>query len=106
MLLENIKERFPKLIPLTILTLKVQSMECFKGNPNYDFHGYKSEGRFRLDTKKKFLTERIVRHDAMPRESVDVPCLEMFKARVNGALSNLVWWKIFLSMGKLELDGH
>ncbi|KFR07986.1 hypothetical protein Y956_07093, partial [Nipponia nippon] len=49
------------------------------------------EGRFRLDTRKKFFTMRVVRHwNRLPREVVDVPSLEAFKARLDGALSNLV----------------
>jgi len=49
------------------------------------------EGRFRLDIRKKFCTMRVVRHwNRLPREAVDAPSLEMFKARLDGALSNLV----------------
>ncbi|KGL85957.1 hypothetical protein N301_03036, partial [Charadrius vociferus] len=49
------------------------------------------EGRFRLDTRKKFFTLRVVRHwNRLPREAVDAPTLEAFKARLDGALSNLV----------------
>ncbi|KFM10915.1 hypothetical protein AS27_07672, partial [Aptenodytes forsteri] len=48
------------------------------------------EGRFRLDIRKKFFTVRVVRHwNMLPREVVDVPSLELFKARLDGALSNL-----------------
>ncbi|KFR04271.1 hypothetical protein Y956_07642, partial [Nipponia nippon] len=55
-------------------------------------NGYKlKEGRFRLDIRKKFFTMRVVRHwNRLPREVVDAPSLEMFKARLDGALSNLV----------------
>ncbi|KFR05231.1 hypothetical protein Y956_02448, partial [Nipponia nippon] len=49
------------------------------------------EGRFRLDTRKTFFTMRVVRHwNRLPREAVDAPSLEVFKARLDGALSNLV----------------
>ncbi|KFR14092.1 hypothetical protein N306_07907, partial [Opisthocomus hoazin] len=49
------------------------------------------EGRFRLDIRKKFFTMRVVKHwNRLPREAVDVPSLEVFKARLDGALSNLV----------------
>ncbi|KFR06440.1 hypothetical protein N306_04150, partial [Opisthocomus hoazin] len=49
------------------------------------------EGRFILDIRKKFFTIRVVRHwNRLPREAVDVPSLEGFKARLAGALSNLV----------------
>jgi len=54
--------------------------------------GFKmEEGRFRLDRRKKFCTMRVVRHwHRLPREAVDAPSLEVFKARLDGALSNLV----------------
>jgi len=64
------------------------------------------EGRFRLDIRKTFFTMRVVRHwSRLPREAVDTPSLAVFKARLDGALSNLVWWKVSLPMaGVLELD--
>jgi len=53
--------------------------------------GFKlEEGRFRLDSKKKFFTTRMERHlNRLPSE-VDLPSLEAFKARLDAALSNLV----------------
>ena len=49
------------------------------------------EGRFRLDTRKKFFTVRLVRPwHRLTREVVDVPSLETFKVRLDGALSNVV----------------
>ena len=63
------------------------------------------EGRFRLDIRKKFFTMRMVRHwNRLPREAVDAPSLAVFKARLYGAFSNLIWWKVSLPMaGGLEL---
>jgi len=41
----------------------------------------------------------------LPREAVAAPFLAVFKARLDGALSNLVWWKMSLLVaGGLEPD--
>ncbi|KFR04489.1 hypothetical protein Y956_09943, partial [Nipponia nippon] len=55
-------------------------------------NGFKlKESRFRLDIRKKFFTMRVVRHwTRLPREVVDAPSLAVSKARLDGALSNLV----------------
>jgi len=64
------------------------------------------EGRFRLDMMKKFFTMRVMKHwNRLPREAVAALSLEVFKARLDRALSNLVWWKVSLLMaGGLEPD--
>jgi len=49
------------------------------------------EGRFRLGIRKKFFTVRVVKHwNRLPRELVEAPSLETFKARLNRALSKLI----------------
>ena len=49
------------------------------------------EGRFQLDVRKKLFTVRVVRPwNRLPREAVDAPTLEVFKARLDGALSSQV----------------
>jgi len=41
----------------------------------------------------------------LPREAVAAPSVAVFKAGLDGALSNLVWWKMALLMaGGLEPD--
>jgi len=61
---------------------------CNRTNGN----GFKQkEGRFRLDIRKKFFTIRPVKHwHRLPREVVDAPSLETFKARLDGALNSLI----------------
>ena len=47
--------------------------------------------RFRLCFRRKFFTRRVVRFwNGLPREAVDAPSLEVFKARLDGALGNLI----------------
>jgi len=54
--------------------------------------GFKlKEGRFRLDIRKKFSTVRAVKSwHRLPREVGDAASLETFKARLDGALRDLV----------------
>ena len=43
----------------------------------------------------------------MPKEVVDAPSLEAFKARLDVALGSLVWWLVTLHIaGGLKLDDH
>jgi len=51
----------------------------------------RKEGRFRSDIRKKFFTVRVMRHwNRLPREAVNAPSLEVFKARLDGSLRILV----------------
>jgi len=43
----------------------------------------------------------------LPKEVVDAPSLEAFKARLDVALGSLGWWLVTLHIaGGLKLDGH
>jgi len=45
------------------------------------------QGRFMLDIRKKFFTQRVVTHwNRLPKEVVDVPSLEAFKARLDDSI--------------------
>ena len=49
------------------------------------------QGRFRLGIRKKFFTERVVRHwTRLPRAAMESPSLEEFKKCVDVALQDVV----------------
>lgn len=62
------------------------------------------EGRFRL--RKRFFTVRMVRHrNRLLSETVDVPTLEAFQARLDGDLTDLVKREVPLPIAeRMELD--
>ena len=59
-----------------------------------------------MDTRKKLFTQRVVTHwNRLPKEAVDFPSVEAFKARLGVALGSLVWWLATLHIaGRLKLD--
>ena len=50
-----------------------------------------------MDIRRNFFTQRVVMHwNRLPKEAVDAPSLEAFKARLDVALGSLVCWLVTL----------
>ena len=59
-----------------------------------------------MDIRRKFFTQRVVTPwNRLPKEAVDAPSLEAFKARLDVALGSLVWWLAIPPIaGGMKLD--
>ncbi|KAK4824182.1 hypothetical protein QYF61_011479 [Mycteria americana] len=73
--------------------LKGGCREPYQSNKKYclSYNIEAALGRFRLDIKKHFVTERVVKHcNRLPRDMVDALSLSMFKRHLDNALNNML----------------
>ena len=82
-------------------------MACAKGHPQ----NFLVVVEYVVDISSKILevaTQRVVTHwNRLPKEVVDAPSLEAFRARLDVALGSLVWWLATLhTAGGLKLNDH
>ena len=64
------------------------------------------QGRFRLDVRRKFFTQRVVTHwNRLPKEVVDAPFLECSRPRLDVILGTMIWCSISQSAISLMAEG-
>ena len=85
--------------------IKRRGNECFHGLLVVGRGGMvlKYDGRFRLGMRRKWV---VTQWNRLPKEAVDAPSLQAFKARLDVALGSLVWWLATVPIVVLFKPGH
>lgn len=63
-----------------------------KNRPNQILQVVSSAEHLRCPETQGFQQGGVLQVREVPREAVDAPCLEVFKAQLDGASANLIWW--------------
>jgi len=92
--LENVNLQIQKELTVHLSSSEARGADLFSLVSSDRMHRNASklcQGRFRLDIRKHFFTERMVKHcNRLPREVIDAPGLSVFKRHLDNALNNML----------------